>query len=205
MEPQSADLNPLEHLSDQVQPCEVHQEGAAYKSSADMLSCQYGPECFQHLAESGSWRIKATLEAREGPTRQQQGVPNKVVFINVLLALRHRYIYTQHILKLEAGTSETFVISLFGSMYNVRFLEQQDQPQTSSGSAHTSDLIIDMHVLLSSVQGTPVTSPSQLKIKRCMSMFPSPLETLLFGGSHTFRAAMQTFFIEDEKCVLSFT
>lgn len=97
MEPQSADLNPLERLSDQVQPCEVHQEGAAYKSSADMLSCQYGPECFQHLAESGSWRIKATLEAREGPTRQQQGVPNKVVFINVLLALRHRYIYILNI------------------------------------------------------------------------------------------------------------
>ncbi len=72
--PQSPDLNPIEHLWDvvereihimNVQPTNLQQLCDAIMSIWTKIS----EECFQHLVESISWRIKTVLKAKGGPTR----------------------------------------------------------------------------------------------------------------------------------------
>ncbi len=72
--PQSPDLNPIEHLWDvvereicimDVQPTNLQQLCDAIMSIWTKIS----EECFQHLVESMSRRIKAVLKAKAGPTR----------------------------------------------------------------------------------------------------------------------------------------
>ncbi len=72
--PQSPDLNPIEHLWDvveweirfmDVQPINLQQLRDAIMSIWTKIS----EECFQHLVESLSWRIKAVLKAKVGQTR----------------------------------------------------------------------------------------------------------------------------------------
>ncbi len=81
--PQSPDLNPIEHLWDveereihimDVQPTNLQQLRDAIMSIWTKIS----EECFQHLLEYMPRRIKAVLKTKVGPTRYQQGVPNKV-------------------------------------------------------------------------------------------------------------------------------
>ncbi len=81
--PQSPDLNSIEHLADveereirimDVQPTNLQQLRDAIMSIWTKVS----EECFQHLVESMSRRIKEVLKAKGGPTQYLQGVPNKV-------------------------------------------------------------------------------------------------------------------------------
>ncbi len=71
--PQSPDLNPIEHPWDvvereihimDVQPTNLQQLRDAIMSIWTKLS----EECFQHLVESMSRRLKAVLKATVGPT-----------------------------------------------------------------------------------------------------------------------------------------
>ncbi len=69
--PQSPDLNPIEHIWDvvereihiiDVQPTNLQQLCDAIMSIWTKIS----EECFQHLAESMSWRIKVISEGKRG-------------------------------------------------------------------------------------------------------------------------------------------
>ncbi len=72
--PHSPDLNPIEHIWDVMereipsadkQPTNMQQLRDAIMSIWTKIS----EECFQHLVESMSRRIKAVLKAKGGPTR----------------------------------------------------------------------------------------------------------------------------------------
>ncbi len=72
--PQSPDLNPIEYLWDvvereihimDVQPTNLQQLRDAIMSIWTKIS----EECFQHLVESMTRRIKTVLKAKAGPTR----------------------------------------------------------------------------------------------------------------------------------------
>ncbi len=89
---QSPDLNPIEHLWDveereihimDVQPTNLQQLRDAFMTIWTKIS----EECFQHLVESMPRRIKTVLKAKGGPTRYQQGLPNKVASECVLFVL----------------------------------------------------------------------------------------------------------------------
>jgi len=71
--PQSPDLNPIEHLWDVVErelcalnvhPINLHQLQDAFLS----IWANISKECFKHLVESMSHRIKAVLKAKGGQT-----------------------------------------------------------------------------------------------------------------------------------------
>ncbi len=74
-----------------VQPTNLQQLRDAIISIWTKIS----EECFQHLVESMPRKIKAVLKAKGGPTRYQQGVPNKVASECVCIYLYiYIYIYT---------------------------------------------------------------------------------------------------------------
>ncbi len=84
--PQSPDLYPIEHLWDvvereirimYVQPKNLQQLRDAIMSIWTKIS----EECFQHLVESMPRRIRAVLKKKGGPTRNWQGVHNKVACV----------------------------------------------------------------------------------------------------------------------------
>ncbi len=72
--PQSPDLNPIEHLWDvvereilimDVQPTNLQQ----LRDAIMLIWTKTSEECFQHLVESMTRRIKAVLKEKGGPTR----------------------------------------------------------------------------------------------------------------------------------------
>ncbi len=81
--PQSPDINPIEHLWDVVER-EIHIMDVQPKNLQQLCDAimsiwtKVSEECFQNLVESMLRSIKAVLEAKGGPTRYLQGVPNKV-------------------------------------------------------------------------------------------------------------------------------
>ncbi len=75
------------HIMD-VQPTNLQQLCDAIVSIWTKIS----EECFQHLVESMPRRIKAVLKTKVGPTRYQQGVPNKVASECVYIYI-YIYIY----------------------------------------------------------------------------------------------------------------
>ncbi len=95
--PQSPDLNPIEHLCDVVER-EIHimdvQTTNLQELSDDMsLWTKTSEECFQHLVESMTWRIKAVLKEKGGPTQYQQ-----VYLIKSPVSV-YIYIYTPNLKK----------------------------------------------------------------------------------------------------------
>ncbi len=89
------------HIMD-LQPTNLQQLRDAIMSTWTKIS----EECLQHLVESMPWRIKTVLKAKGGPTRYEQGVPNKVasecMCVCVCMCV-HIYVYMPTILLKSLG------------------------------------------------------------------------------------------------------